>query len=156
VIELIVVRHGDYDEDNLTSSGIESVQQLAADLRTEVQGIGSVSMHSSPVTRAVETAEIISKVIGKPFGTVPALDREAQIVPYSQKELPDFPDTLDLVRGLGNVFDVVILVTHAGAACCFPMYYRVHELGLPQEPFRIVEKGYAQILDCETGVLRVI
>lgn len=154
-----MIRHGDYtgggffDEgkDELTEEGIEVVSRLAATLAEQRGTFGMLTIVSSPLNRAVETAEIISKSLGTPFGTHPALDREAQVAPNSMTELPDFPETMDLVQQLGMVYDTVMLVTHAGCACCFLMYYAVHELGLPQEPWPVVEKGYGQVLNCTDG-----
>jgi len=156
VKKLIVVRHGYDQEDHLTEGGQEGIRELALNLQLEVDGHGSVTIVSSPVQRAMESAAIISEVLRKPFDVHTVLDREAQVLPFSQNELRDYPITFELVQVLELIHDVVILVTHAGTACCFPMYYKIHALGLLQEPYRITGKGEAQILDCETGVIRVI
>lgn len=150
--QLVVVRHGhDGDDGCLTSTGVACVRGLAEVLSVKYRGRGMIHMSSSPVKRAVQTAGIISEVLGTPFGTHPALDKEAGVVPYSRDSLPEFPDLLGLVQTMAPVFETVILVTHAGGACCFPMFYRVRALGLEQEPFKVVQKGSAQILDVSSG-----
>jgi len=154
--KLIVVMHG-YDEDDcLTEGGRDGIMELAFDLQREVAGLGSVTIVSSPIKRAMESAKIISEVLGEPYEVHTALDHEAQFLPFLQSDLREYPVTFELVQVLELIYDVVILVTHAGSASCFPMYYKVHALGLQQESYRITGKGEAQILDCETGVIRVI
>lgn len=150
---LLVIRHGSYDFKGLTDYGIEDVKKLTAMLSKVINPGESTIMISSPIDRAILTAEIISEGLDNlPFRTHSALC-ESKSAPESTSDLSNLSGALELVRELSDEFSTIIFVSHEGCASCLPMYYSVYELGLPQKPFNYVGKGSGQVLDCTTGTI---
>ncbi len=58
---IIAVRHGEYDDRGLTCDGVQQVQDLASRLRQIIPKGHTVAVLSSPMHRAVQSAEIIAR-----------------------------------------------------------------------------------------------
>ncbi|MDD5043709.1 MAG: histidine phosphatase family protein [Patescibacteria group bacterium] len=139
--KLIIVRHGDYDSGaHLSNLGCEQMKALAEKLKTVVNG-SSVCILTSPIGRALESAEILNSVFN--------VGCEQHKVLWSESRHPeDFPVALDLVRSHKDRAEVLILVTHYEYAEGFPRYFAKEELDV-QLRSESIQKGEALVIDCQ-------
>ncbi len=142
---LIIVRHGDYDENlRLTDYGRSQMLELAEALKPYV--VGTKRLLSSNTDRARESAEVLAKAIDTPM--------ELHEVLWSQKTHPEnLPAALELIRANKDV-DVLLLMTHLEYTGKIPRHFFREELGtdLPWNVFVNIEKGEAGIIDCEEKI----
>lgn len=140
---LIVVRHGNYDDEyNLSPKGREQMQKLAESLQSLTNG-NKVLLLSSTAKRASQSAEVISQMLSVSF--------EEHEILWSENCHPENkPSLLEFVRARKQEAEIVILITHLEYADSFPAYFAREELKInlgntwPPEP----EKGQACLIDC--------
>lgn len=142
--KLITARHGNYDSNlNLNQRGVNDITRLAEGLRPHL--MGNVKLLSSTAPRAIQSAEVLGKIIGvKP---------EGHEVLWSDGSHPtDLPGVLKLVRESAELCDTLILMTHLEHGEAFPWYFGREELGVNIQSQEI-QKGEAWVLDIETRQL---
>ena len=144
---LIVVRNGQYKgsgtDEALTSIGQRQIWTVAnrfADIE-----LGRTGIFTSPAPPAQECADIIAGFLVERVTIVDCLDYEAR------QRATEFPETLDLVRGIADDHDTVILVTHFGVACSFLQYYARAVLNHDYDEFMLLHEGAARLLRVDSG-----
>lgn len=138
---LILVRHGDYGNDkHLNLTGRNQMINLAFKIRGIIEGTTALIL-SSPVTRARESAEVLTELLG-------IASEVNGLVTYGR----ELVQLLKLVKTKGRAVDVLILVTHLPLIERFPSYFGKHELGLTI-PLQSLDKGGALVIGCDEGTL---
>ncbi|MFA5157745.1 MAG: hypothetical protein WC451_00945 [Patescibacteria group bacterium] len=137
--KLIVARHGSYGGDHLNSRGVEEINRLSQGLQ-QVIGGGSVVILSSTAARAVESAKIMSEILGVPFSS-------HEILWSDDRHRENLPAALRLVQSRENEADVVVLVTHFEYAEQLPTFFGKEVLG-EEIPEQEISKGQARVVDC--------
>lgn len=146
---LIVVRHGEYDEDyNLDHDGRCQIQGLSEKLKEFVNGNETLLL-SSPAPRAIQSAQIISEILGMPA-------EEHDILWSDNDHFRDFDGLRMILRERKSEAEVIIIVTHLEYVEGFPLYFAVNELGMAVRRAPIPLKGEACLLDCSTESFHLI
>lgn len=106
-MKIIIARHGEQEKDinpKLTQKGKEQARQLAEKIKPFTEGVNNIQIFSSPLTRAQETASIVSLSLGNiPITTEKQLS-ELEVVFCSfwlNEKIKSFKEC-----------DVVIFITH--------------------------------------------
>lgn len=133
-MKLILVRHGDYDQDlQLSNFGRNQMSQLAERLRRDIDGVNTRLM-SSPADRAIESAKVIGEALN--------LEVEEHEILWSDNTHPeDVEGVLQLISSHEDGTEVLILVTHFEYLLMLPFAYGM-KIFSPS-----VEKGEALIID---------
>jgi len=103
---IVIVRHGSYtDEGNLSKEGVEEVKSYAKGLKDEIDGRQSGIIYTSPLPRAVETAEILAHELN--FEKIEKEELREDVVPSKINKIRE------LISEVKNsTYITVILVTH--------------------------------------------
>jgi phosphohistidine phosphatase SixA len=142
--KIIVVRHGDYDDDELNEYGRLQIQTLGAAIKSSLTGC-TVDMKSSTAKRAQQSSDILAEILGIGYELFGFL--------WSGADSPR-ANKFDLVAVskliLESEADVVILVTHLEYSEVIPTFWaRKHLGGVQGFPSRETAKGEAWVIDCE-------
>jgi len=146
--KLILVRHGEYEENeemNLSQEGRKQIESLAEKLSAVTNGNPPLIL-VSPTTRTIESAEIISKKL------------DAIVEKYKALYIGNrtgFSKFLEILHErLDN--EIIIAVTHLEFCEGFPKYFgREYLEGIEFESER-VEVGEACVVDIETKTIKII
>jgi phosphohistidine phosphatase SixA len=138
---LVLARHGDYRNDQLSDYGRQQMSRMAERLKL-ILGDGKPLILSSTATRGWQSAEVLARGLGVSYERYDLL--------WSDNMHPmDLPAALELVRSRSDEADMVILVTHLEYTDQFPWYYAdrtwSHEL-----VYHGPDRGEALLIDCET------
>lgn len=138
--KVIILRHGDYDRmRNLSEKGKDQIRRTAEFLRPHIEG-KSIVLLSSPVGRAVQSAQELKERLGI----------------ASSVELHDALDSNHVTR-TANVMDlieqqtadVVLVMTHFELTKYLPRSWAHKHLSVKNFPEEPLMKGGAWIIDCE-------
>lgn len=137
--KLILVRHGSYDREtaDLDPEGVEQVTYLGNALKAHIVP-GSTVIYSSPIERALQSAQILSQILS--LEVVEAF----QLGPRGAMTEPHAVEVMELIGS--KPAKVVILVTHEPLACAFPKHFGEKidaSFGLMS-----VDQGCASVIDC--------
>ncbi len=147
--KLIIIRHGDYSGNNLTSNGQRQIENLATKLKKFINN-DSVTIITSPVRRAYESAEILSSF----FKTEPEPNH---ILWPSFGCLKDCEKALSLIRSNKEKRDVLIVVTHYEYMKSLPVYFAEKELDVDLKPvvfnYEILDTGEGWVIDCQQKII---
>lgn len=120
--QLVIFRHGAYEQGGLTENGKAQVVRFAEALRPHVQG-RSIQVLTSPYRRAKESGAIVAELLG-----VVSPNTEHEVLFPVQQGAPsyavrdeDLKKIFDLVQRQDA--DVVILATHEPTVEDFPPYF---------------------------------
>ncbi|MDD5357371.1 MAG: histidine phosphatase family protein [Candidatus Pacebacteria bacterium] len=143
---LAVVRHGEYEKRDgdyrLSDYGKRQIAALAGQIKTSlVNGGGKPRMLSSTAPRALDSARVMSEVLGVPFEEHPVLWSGGGGGGY-----PDCKAVMELIKQDESP-DVVILVTHLEYIERFPGHFAT-SIGAKFDGDEI-PKGHAWIIDVE-------
>lgn len=148
--KLVVVRHGDYeDEDNddekLSSLGEKQIAQLAEKLESHLNGF-SVVILSSTALRARQSAEILVDKFGAAFEGLDLLWSGEGGKSFGT--FMDFKKLLKMIEERKEQAEVYVLVTHYEYIEDFPMFFGKQRLGATLKS-EVIPKGTAWLIDCE-------
>ncbi len=147
--KLIVVRHGQYDNTgHLSDAGHEQIRVLASKLKKLIDENMSIVVLTSPASRARESADIISNVLGVKTEESDVLLSEGILHPMNLSRALEFVKSKDKT-------DIIILVTHFDYVADFPKYFSEKELGIELLSIEI-GKGEAWVVDCLKRTLTLI
>jgi phosphohistidine phosphatase SixA len=145
---VFVVRHGEYDSfsgGSLVELGQEQSHVLGNSIKDLVPAKSTVKILSSPIRRALQTAEII--------GTI--LKRRVKILEYlSNDEYHLEPCLVEQLSTIRN-FDVLVIVTHLDGVPGVMNHYSTLLCKLTTRKMNIA-KGNGLVLDTSTGTVRMI
>ncbi|OHA34521.1 MAG: hypothetical protein A2928_04340 [Candidatus Taylorbacteria bacterium RIFCSPLOWO2_01_FULL_45_15b] len=154
---LIVARHVRPDQNGRVNyyEGIKSVEELCEAIQRQFQNLGQTVILTSTLSRARDTAEILSKKLGADVGAHPELSHDALEMHEEKKKI-----AVALVMKSAKQYDTVIVVTHHSSTWCIPreiafMWYESDRekwnVFNECERFTIAEYACANVLDMETG-----
>lgn len=148
--QLIVARHGEYGRDGgLNSIGRNQIVKLTGNIEFNILNEkGRKVILTSTAKRAMESAEIISRLLGIPV-------QEHEILQSGGPYDEDFPGTLELINSLTDDFDTIILMTHYEYVEGFPSFFSRESLGVPIHS-RVINKGHAWIINCDDKTIKLI
>lgn len=116
-LELIVVRHGNYNrggKEELNEEGRSSIKQLTNRLKSLIQGKKTIIL-SSTIPRAFESATIIGEGLG--------VDIEGYDILWSDdNHIENLPAIFNLIESHAES-DVIIVVTHCEYTEYLPLYF---------------------------------
>jgi phosphohistidine phosphatase SixA len=138
--ELLVVRHGDYNEGgmHLNSSGRDQIRRLAEKIIPIVND-KKVTILSSTASRAHESAAIIAEKIGCDF--------EQHEILWSENRHPEnFSGTLELIQSYLDNTEVLIIITHYEYVEDFPSYFAKEQLKVDLDSY-LIDKGSMWVLN---------
>ena len=141
---MALVRHGNYNSRGLTSDGQEQIGSLGDRLKGLLNG-STVAILTSPTRRAVESADILARVLDCTTEVHDVLESGGGVYPKCD-------EVLALVHSWRDSVDAVILVTHLEYTEDFPRYFF-------QEEFRVrmfstnIPKGSAYVIDCHAKTM---
>jgi hypothetical protein len=142
---LIVVRHGDYDDDfHLSEIGKEKINVLTKKIKTFVNS-KSVVVISSPKPRAKESADIIGQ-------SIDILDPEINPILCIEGDSLINDELIDISKFVDSCQDraeVIILVTHFGFFDFIP-YYIKKTMNAEIDCDGLINKGEAWVIDHST------
>lgn len=120
---LVIVRHGHYDLDsgNLDTLGIKQAKGFGELLGVQVGK--SITILSSPVIRANQTAEVIARAISKPPATVRLISALSKGAETNNVDEEDCINVDKTVFRSGKDSDTVLVVTHAPMVARFFQWY---------------------------------
>jgi phosphohistidine phosphatase SixA len=143
--KLIVVRHGYYSGENLTSDGRRRVAGLAEVLASQLNG-HTVALLSSTAIRARETSEILVASLGG----IPFDEHRCFHSGGNYLEADQVTEALRLVDEKGMTHEVVILSTHMEFIDRFPTIWG-RRRGFSINEQRDTPKGSARMINVQTG-----
>lgn len=135
---LILVRHGDYVGSTLTDFGCQQMHELAPVLANSI--VGNMLLVSSPIRRAKESATILAEHFNVPV-------HEHQVW-EAEGDRSDNDGAFQFIDGIDVNIDTLVVVTHLPFLQSFPSYFGKKALDVSL-PYGGVEKGQAQVIDCE-------
>lgn len=157
--KLIIARHGDYyrqhgSDGSLTYEGYQEVNKLASFLKQHFNSTSIVMFHS-PVTRCIESAEIIEKELSIKSQVSAILNPDSEVnyvnMLFSKDEENDRKRYLNNALGL----IIVILVTHYEFVEKLSSHYGEKELGADFWD-SVIDTGKAWLVNCETKKLYLL
>lgn len=135
--QLILVRYGQYNDGHLTEEGVETMMKAGQKIMPLVS-TANVELIAAETSRAVESAEVIGRMINKPVRAYSEL--------YAAEEdnlLPNCKTAEDLLLKIGEVCDVVIAVVSREYIELLPSYLLKKELETS------LERGDCLVIDFE-------
>jgi phosphohistidine phosphatase SixA len=120
---VILLRHGRYSVDYLTSAGIDDVEKVARDILSITGNTTAVYIASSNTNRARESAEIISKAFGK--GEV---DQRLEL--FGDFVCHEKLESIDRLIEQHNTAKVIVFVTHLEIMKEYPQYFHKRAFGV--------------------------
>ena len=146
--KLILVRHG-VDEggrdDHLTETGRRQITDIAKKLVQHVNG-SSILMLASTALRAIDSAEILSKMLEISFEPQDLLWSGGGGKVYP--DISDFEKLMEIVSNHPSSADVVVFVTHYEYVDEFPEWFGRKHLNASLRG-RVIPRGTAFLIDCE-------
>ena len=134
----------------LKNSGVRQMQYIGGRLRDMFGGDCEPVILCSNKPQARESADIIADFFDAP---VPVEESE---VLYSDNETLDLPGILELIKAKEETTDVIILVTHQGAANELLAYFGKEELEAEITLKRKIKKGEGYIINCASKEVLIV
>lgn len=153
--KLIIVRHGDYQENSgqLTDQGIKQVTDLADKIRRiQEREKLRVAIITSTTTRAIESSKIIASVVGADVME----ERALHYLPISSTETEDFLNILSLIDSKNGIANMLIAVTHLEFCNKFPQFYGKQRLNQDWPREDGIGKGHGVIIDLKAKTKALI
>lgn len=139
--QLIIVRHGDYKGDgHLSDQGKKQISQLTFRLKSLLNG-DAVTIMSSTAPRAIDSAEIISNILGKNF-------EKHEILWSGGSRTQNHEAVLNLLGDYEEEADTIILVTHYEYVKEFPKHFAARRLDTVWAE-KTLDKGEACVINCK-------
>ena len=146
---VVLVRHGEYGpDDHLDERGYRQLTDLCLSLDGYFRAWGRIQLLTSTADRAMESAEILARVL-------PARPEALDLL-WSERSHPeDLAGLFRLLEDRADLADTFVLVTHFEYVNEFPSFFASQKWGRPLLPdeasvTRLTGKGRALILDCTT------
>lgn len=133
--KLIIVRHGRFGtDDSLSEEGRLQTESLATIIKKRING-SDVLLLSSPIKRALESAEII--------GT--ALQVGPKIL-NALRHANEMESTADQIKRLLSRHEIVIVVAHEPHSVALPPFFTKEK-----KDFDPLSFSEAYVIDCDSG-----
>lgn len=147
---LVIVRHGDYDDDtmSLTENGRGQIAALARMLQPCHSSAAKTVILSSDRKRALESAQILKLELGQDDAELMASELvTSKVLAEMNREPKNMPAVYELLQQAEDA-ELVIMTAHVGQANCFPPYFFREHLHCepPLEDEEELKKGEAWLI----------
>ncbi|KKT26439.1 MAG: Protein containing Phosphoglycerate mutase // Nucleotidyltransferase [Parcubacteria group bacterium GW2011_GWA2_43_9b] len=130
---LVIVHHGDYDEQHqITKKGRSNILGWVQQLRDLIDGNRALLL-SSTAKRASQSAQVIAESLGVPF-------EEHEILWADYMHSEDTKGLMALIDKRKDEAEIIILVTHLAYVDRFPLRFARDVLAIP-----VPDAGHAPI-----------
>ena len=150
---LFVIRHGDYDWEDLSDYGKKQIERIAKDMKAIVGEIHNGHyLLSSTAPRAEQSAQIIAKAFG-----LEAFDKDERLWTDGGHDLyQDELETIDeMIAPHKDKHDIVTIATHYEVVGSYPRHI-VKTLFGRDEHIRQPKKGEGVHLDLEARTYQML
>lgn len=148
---VILMRHGHYDGSHLSTYGREGIEKAAQEILPIAKGIRELYIASSNVVRAIESAEIIAKVLKKEtvekFGELYIADDDMTVADKQK---------LDKILEDHKSAGLIVLVTHFEVMRDYPSHFHQEQFGIPHHKWPEFNKGEGICFDLNAKNYRFI
>ncbi len=144
--KLVIVRHGLYtthsDRMGLTPEGKKQIGLLARQIQRAAEGYMTISLLTSSLGRALDSAKIIGEILDVEYQSSKLLRSDDSLY------RTDIPAALDLIKAQDPI-DMVIVVTHHEYCIGLPPAFGQRFLYMKQVPEAYLDEGEALVVDCD-------
>ena len=140
---LFLVRHGNYNSEGLTDDGREQVTRLAESIRP--LAIGTSYVMSSPIKRALQSAEIVARALGiADIEQVPFFHQDE----FYHRVPGHLEKAMQIVTERAGMVDNLVVVAHLPLVEDFTPYF-AKSSETPFEFYATPRKGEGYCVDIE-------